>query len=103
MLNASHRPNRRVANDAIRKYIHAIDIDAEEVSGTLFSCSKRELEMEPSGNVQLGLDANEHHGKKRLRGVVIDEKVVFLLKESERPSDEHDVVNGVSGLNVCIV
>lgn len=59
--------------------------------------------MEHSDYVQLVLDPIQNKGKKRLRGLVIDAKVVALLKETEGPSDEHDVLSGVSGLKIRIV
>lgn len=59
--------------------------------------------MEESSYAQLGLEPIQNEGKKRLRCVVIDAKVVALLKETERPSDEHEVLSGVTGLDMRIV
>lgn len=52
---------------------------------------------------QLGLQPGEHEGKKRMHSVVIDEKVIPLLKETKDSGDPPDVLTGVSGLNCKIV
>lgn len=42
-------------------------------------------------------------GKKRLAGIVIDAKVIALLKESVEASDQHDVLDDATGLATRIM
>lgn len=102
-LAASHRPNRRTENQALRRFIHAIEVEEAESSSALFSCKTCETEMEESDSAQLGNDRNKYGGTKRLRCVEIDAKVVALLKETRRCNDGHDGLPGVPGLNTRVV
>lgn len=95
--------NRRNANKAVRLFINLMDLDSKEVASQVFSRSKCEVTMNADDFEQLGLDPVEHDGMKRLHSVVVDAKIMSLLKESRPEDDKHDVVTGVTGLTTRII
>lgn len=101
-LEALHKSNRRVGNDAVRRFIQLIDLDSVNVGGQIFTCKKCEAPMDEYDFKQLGITAEQCGEAKRLRNVVIDAKVKGLLKDSSYIRDHHDVLTGAPGLKVRI-
>lgn len=99
-IDGTHNTNRRFVNDAVRKFIHLIDLDSENISGHFFTCRKCEVPMADSEFSQLGLAPLQNAGKKRLHSVVIDAKVIALLNDTDEVVDRHDNPTVVTGLNV---
>lgn len=99
-IDGWHNRNRRLGNDAVRQFIRLIDLDSRSVAGEIFTCPKCEDDMEPSDYVQLGMNAEENCNLKRIRSVVIDAKVVGLLKDDNASCDRHDVLTGAPWLKV---
>lgn len=62
------------------------------MTGRMFSCERCEVPMNELDFKQLGLDPKENEGREIMRSVVIDAKVIPLLKETEDKCDRHDVV-----------
>lgn len=60
-----------------------MDIDSPESSQQLYSCKLCEVDLDISDLKQLGLSEEFARGRKRLRRVLVDEKVTPLLKESK--------------------
>lgn len=52
---------------------------------------------------QLGLDREKNLGLKRLRGVVIDAKPVYLLKGGNEGKDKHDELTSVAGMKTKVI
>lgn len=102
-LQSTHKPNRRVANDAMRKFINSIDVEGDDNCKELYTCEKCEVTVDQSDIKQLGLDADSANGKKIFKGVVIDGKVVALLKELGPASDNHDILQSEKGIRTGVV
>lgn len=103
VLTVIHKSNRRNANDAIRIFIMSVDLSSENTCTQVYSCSKCEQPVNECDRKQLGMSESEAIGKKRLSGVVIDSKVIALLKESGEATDEHDELHAVNGLSTRVV
>lgn len=69
----------------------------------LYSCCKCEVDLEPCDMKQLGWDTERAKGKKRLKGIVIDGKVVPLLKELGANADNHAVLHAAKGIRTRVV
>lgn len=102
-LRVAHTPNRRIGNEAMRKFISAIDIESHDVCKKLYSCDKGDVALEKSDRLQLGSSEEEAHGRKRLKGVVVDGKVVALLKDLGACSNSHDVLKSTPGIAFRLV
>lgn len=101
--NGIYKGNRRYANDAVRHFINLMDLDSTAIAHQVYSCKKCELPMTQEDYVQLGLDREQHPGMKRIHSVVVDAKVMALLKDGDGEHDAHDVLTAAKGLNTCIV
>lgn len=99
-MNGWHKTNRRFGNEAVSRFIQLIDLDRKHIAGQVFTCSKCELEMVAADFKQLRLSPVDNSDTKRLHSVVIDAKVIGLLKKSGELTDHHDVLSGVSRLQV---
>lgn len=102
-ISGHHKCNRRTANEAMRRLIQLMDIDRKDVAEELFSCEKWEKDMGPLDFKQLGRYPDVHRGRKRLHSVVIDGKVIALLKDGGSIDDRHNVLRGVTVLDSKIV
>lgn len=102
-MSGNHKTNRRNANEAIRRLIQVIDMDRKDVAWELYYCKKCEVPMGPLDIKQLGLDPDEYNGRKRLHRIVIDGKVIALLKDGAESTDQHDILRGVTGLDSKVV
>lgn len=102
-LRSIFKGNRRVANGAVRKFIEQLDIVSDGPSRQLYSCAKCEVPMVDSDFKQLDIDRVSHGSFKKLLGVVIDAKVVHLLKEGHEVNDCHDQLTSVTGLKTKMI
>lgn len=102
-LGGWQKSNRRVGNDAVRRFIKLIDLDSSSIAGQVYTCSKCEVPIGPSNFKQLGLNPVEHAKTKRIHSVVVDAKVIGLLKDNGPVTDCHDVLTGAPGLNARIL
>lgn len=80
-----------------------MDLDSDIASGKLFSCDKCEVDMDMTDFQQLGVVPKEYEGVKRLKSVVVDAKVVALLKDGETERDEHDIIHSGNSLSNRII
>lgn len=78
-------------------------MESRDISRQLYSCTVCEENVLESDLKQLGISAEQAHGKKRLKGVVVDAKVVALLKYCKTPSDSHDVLKAVGGIPTRVI
>lgn len=100
--------NRGLANKSIRHFINLLDVDSHSIARQVLSCEKCEVEMAEVNfkqlvSKQLGFEESQNRGLKRLRSVVVDAKVMSLLKETRPKNDEHEVLIGVTGLSTRMV
>lgn len=102
-LEGEHKSSRRVGNDALREFIQCIHLEDDGLSNQLFSCKRCEVDMTESDFKQLGMDSEGNEGLKRLSSVVIDAKVVPLLKDMEKFGDPHETLRVTPGLQSRIM
>lgn len=81
------RPNRRVANEAFRRFLATIDTESTEATELMFGCTECERTLTSGELVKLGLDPVCHAGSKRLKCLVIDGTAAGILKKLPKFSD----------------
>lgn len=102
-LPATHKSSRRNENDAVRQFILSIDVETASVAQQVYSYRKCEVEMTDSDFLQFRLGPEQKKGLRRLNSVVVDAKVIPLLKDGGVCTDVHDLLHATTGLKPVIV
>lgn len=87
----------------MRKFIASIDVDSDDVTTQVYTCQKCEVDLDQFDIKQLEWNEEMSRGKKRLKGVVIDGKVVALLKDLGPASDNHQILQVAKGIRTRVV
>lgn len=87
----------------MRHFINAIDIESLGINKQLYSCPKCEVQLEPTDLKQMGWNKAQCAGRKRLKGVVVDGKVVALLKDLGQACDSHEGLQSTKGISTRVV
>lgn len=74
--------DRRLDDETFRRFCDFIDLwDRSKCTRELFSCSRCELQLNKNDCRQLGLNEEHCDGYKRFRSVVMDGKIIGVLRD----------------------
>lgn len=99
VLAPQFRRDRRLANEAMRKFCANIDMEDESTcTKRIFSCTNCEVVMNSDDCKQLGLVAKSTISTKRFRSLVMDGKVIGALREFPVETKDVHSIKGAKGL-----